>query len=77
MILPLAIRTAYIGQGAGRVYGYLAGILVHHLDHEVSRRGGAFRSAMGGYVDLNMLQATGSIMLADHQSDVSILRMIL
>jgi inosine-uridine nucleoside N-ribohydrolase len=28
---------------------------------------------MGGYVDLNMLEATGSIMLADYQSDVSIL----
>lgn len=27
---------------------------------------------MGGYVDLNMLQATGSIMLADYQSDVRI-----
>lgn len=25
---------------------------------------------MGGYVDLNMLQATGSMMLADYQSDV-------
>lgn len=28
---------------------------------------------MGGYVDLNMLEATGSVMLADYQSDVSIL----
>jgi hypothetical protein len=27
---------------------------------------------MGGYVDLNMLEATGSIMLADYQSDVSL-----
>lgn len=26
---------------------------------------------MGGYVDLNMLEATGSIMQADYQSDVS------
>ena len=31
---------------------------------------------MGGYVDLNMLQATGNIMQADHQSDVSILSII-
>jgi hypothetical protein len=28
---------------------------------------------MGGYVDLNMLEATGSIMLADYQSDVRII----
>lgn len=27
---------------------------------------------MGGYVDVNMLEATGSIMLADYQSDVSL-----
>lgn len=27
---------------------------------------------MGGYVDLNMLMATGSILLADLQSDVSL-----
>ncbi|KAJ5157764.1 uncharacterized protein N7482_008864 [Penicillium canariense] len=28
---------------------------------------------MGGYVDLNMLQATGSIMLADYQSDINLM----
>lgn len=27
---------------------------------------------MGRYVDLNMLEATGSILLADYQSDVSL-----
>jgi inosine-uridine nucleoside N-ribohydrolase len=31
---------------------------------------------MGGYVDLNMLQATGSVTQANHQSDVSILSII-
>ncbi|CAI7594085.1 unnamed protein product [Penicillium manginii] len=28
---------------------------------------------MGGYVDLNMLEATGSIMLADYQSDINLM----
>lgn len=28
---------------------------------------------MGGYVDVNMLEATGSILLADYQSDVSLI----